>query len=120
MKKHIKVKYIEIPEMQIVVLQVIEQTHRGKDFGNSRCYYTAPNGVTLYSVCQPEVIIKSPDGCVCHLYVRGTAISHDNAPIPVPIEYWDCIKRAIRSYNEEDFENPDGEEVLVGGIGFFE
>lgn len=95
--KHLKIAVISTPITNAI--QILDQTHRGKDFGpiNVACgsQFVASNGITLCSDASPEFSQSAMT-----LYVRGEYEDSDDAFIPInKLEDLDKIIDAVMEYN---------------------
>jgi len=98
--KHIKLSYKEIPEYDIIVARIEEQTHIGKEFGVIDLAFYADNGMTLISDNKP--LFHDKTNC---LFCRGVKETYDNDLIYIPKNRWKNVKKAIEDYNEVFSDN---------------
>jgi len=85
------------------LLRVVEQTHRGKDFGDSEGGYKFISGeFTLISAISVALISAISVALVGNcLYVRGEVTENDNDCVVVPSEEWlEQCRKAVRAYND--------------------
>ena len=76
-------------------IRVIEQTHKGEDFGNGVDHFEASNRFTLYSISYP--MVGSSENC---LFLQGMMSSSDNNVLYVTKDYLEKITQAVKEYNE--------------------
>jgi hypothetical protein len=89
--KHLKVAIYEIRGVGNF-LEILEQTHRGSDFGWTCEEFNSSRGVCLRSRNHPEATETA-------LYVRGNSKSMDNVAIRIKQPIADIIQ-AVREYNK--------------------
>ena len=93
--KHIKIEVKDLGKEWGKVLRIVEQTHRGYNFGDCNVTSFLHNDFGLYSVAIPSSI--DPD----ILYVRGDNKTKDNLMICVPSEKWlQKVRETVRAYNK--------------------
>jgi hypothetical protein len=73
-------------------LQIIQQSHRGRSFGNDGNEFMASNGYYLSSDSYPYMY----DARLC---VRGVTRSKDNDLIPIIESCLDQLRQAVAEYN---------------------
>jgi hypothetical protein len=109
--KKLAIKEIPNENGEITKIQIIEQTHRGRNFGkDGRCSFLHDNGFLLSSRGQPQEVNKNlldkenneEIGNVYYgLYVRGSTNQCDENILIVPSNTWlEDMREAVRSYNE--------------------
>ena len=109
--KHLKIAVIITPVSNAI--QILEQTHKGAEFGKDGTSFTATNGLRLASIIAP---ILNPSENV--LYVRGTDSGSD-AKI-APVETMADIKRiieAVKEYNNYFLGEEGGKPCSIEIIG---
>lgn len=89
------------------LLRVVEQTHRGNEFGKDglweeRHEFVGENGFKLSSPCGPAAGQREPWAWGAGaLYVRGDNRAYDEAIFLVPDDDWlDKCRAAVRDYNQ--------------------
>ena len=97
-KKYIKIEWIT--KNQEIILSIIDQTHRGSNFGttiaiNGTSSFTSKNDITLYSDCYPE---RGRIGSNL-FYVRGNHMNKDYDHIRFPKKSLIYFINAINEYN---------------------
>ena len=108
--KHIKIEVLKT-KWGNKVLRIVEQTHRGNDFGVDDCEFEH-NGFYLRSGEYPEIHL---DG----LYVRGDDERGDNWILCVRSEEWlSALRDAVKAYNHYFVDYPqegsqEGENIEI-------
>lgn len=95
--KHLKIAVIITPVSNAI--QILEQTHKGAEFGKDGESFTASNGLRLVSWLTAEFDKTVYDT----LFVRGSINSNSEAKKIVPVETMADIKRiieAVKEYND--------------------
>lgn len=100
MKKTLKLNVAANPadHFQTVKVSVIEQSHRGGNFGAASTSFIASNGVRITSLGYPSISI---DAFRTELYVRGDGTAADNREILVPVAKLPAIEAAVAEYNKK-------------------
>jgi hypothetical protein len=112
--RHISVKYIELHEFGVVVMKILDQTHRGKTFsgglsiGQSHLF-RAKNGVHLVSLYFPAYYSDKRS-----LFCLGSSVEHDNDSCVIPLKEWTEVYEAIVEYNET-FNGKEDVQAMVEG-----
>lgn len=96
MSKHIKIIAKLSEDRKTVFCSIVEQTHRGSDFGTDHTSNFLHNNIRLRSNNNPAFGFCQG---VCTLYVRGRGVGNDHIKTAIPIRYWDGVKEAIEAYN---------------------
>lgn len=95
MSKHIKVQATPVgPDFQTVNVQILEQTHRGRDFGKYSSTFTHA-GYTLESSSCPQV--HGPNFC----FMQGSSTYDNNRVLNMPVATFTKFKAAVEAYNKE-------------------
>jgi len=103
--KRLRIAIYDLGHHDVVCAQVIEQTHRVKEFGHDgACEYMA-SGMRLSSLTCPE----NTKG---EVYVRGSATEHDHDYFTLPRADIDAVRRAVQQYNK-DFGSSDASASTV-------
>ena len=84
-------------------IKTITQTHLNEDFSNNSNQFLASNGVNIVSCACPEWYTTPKT-----LFVRGTAVSHDNDIVNVSREDALEIVEAVEEYNKKEGVNNNG------------
>lgn len=98
--KHIKLKAKynpKNPENMRVEVRVIEQTHRGHEFGAINSGFLH-NNVHLYSCGCPEFRVRSFS---LSFYLRGDYSESDEVSVFMSVAHWEAVKAAVKAYNEK-------------------
>lgn len=101
--KHIKYKAEAVaPDFTRIKVQILEQTHRGSEFGEkgSTEFYHA--GISLGS-------IGNPAAGVTLFYVRGSVSAADNNVMEMSVAAYQNFKKIVEAYNEYFKEEPKKE-----------
>jgi hypothetical protein len=89
------IRYTQFIRFHTMSLQIVEQSHRGKEFGyNGSNEFTSKNGITIRSIDIPWCEQNSDT-----LYVRGASTDYDNDTMHVYPEYVPKILAAVDEYN---------------------
>ena len=106
--KHLKIEVLTTAWGKI--LRIVEQTHRGKEFGrDGQESFTASNGFLLQSYCFPE-----GGGAGESLLVRGSSVKEDMKIVVVRSDEWlERCCEALREYNRIFFEEVPKVEIEV-------
>lgn len=113
--KHIKFKAVPVaPGFKVVSIQILEQTHRNKEFGNCDGgeEYAAKNGYVLGSVNRPAKSAISNKA-----YLRGNNTHRDMDTFELPVAKYAKFKAAVEEYNEFYKDKPAATDpcaVIVG------
>lgn len=118
-KLHIKIKEAESDR---VVLQVIEQSHRGGDFGKD-----FPNGNLFYSSLMDNMVLGS-SSCPAWddtsstrvLFVRGSDTAMDDRDIIMTVSDFQSVLPMILEYNQYYNKNKLVAEDVVTGLSKWE
>ena len=108
--KHIKIEVLRT-KWGNKVLRIVEQTHRGVDFGIDSDGVFEHNGFSLRSSEYPSAL-PTMDA----LYVRGSSKEDDNRVVCVPSEEWlNALRDAVKAYNRffaNHLEEDENVEVI--------
>jgi hypothetical protein len=100
--KHIKIEAEEIANGYVVT--IVEQTHRGSDFGvRGNEDWKAPNGLVLASAGYPAAIVE--DEQLLYFYVRGSSVPTDFYRVHLSEPHFAKLRAAVEAYNKA-FEGP--------------
>ena len=105
--KHIKIEVKDLGEGWGKVLKIVEQTHRGHNFGISGNSYTYKNFTITSLSC---ISCRSSN----YFYVRGSNKDKDNNFIRVPSE--ECLqdlRETVRAYNTEFTDKKDIKPIFI-------
>lgn len=92
--KHIKFKAKLRIDLSRVEVQIIEQTHRGPQFGNRPDHsFRSSDGFALCSAGGPQVGITL-------VYMRGSCDFADDNVILLRLDVYKRFKQAVEEYNE--------------------
>ncbi len=94
--KYIIAEGLYVPKMDVYLVRIIEQTHRGKYFGKNGSIFVN-YGITLISTSFPAINFECSSP---YIYVRGKSTELDNIPIVMNKELYNKFKKAICAYNE--------------------
>jgi len=105
MKKILKIKSISAPSKiyKYITFQIIEQSHRGSNFGDESSDFSASNGIVLASSLFPQIGYTA-------FYVRGTNHDEDDKILKTTSKTFERIQFAIQEYN--NFFN--GKKISIG------
>ena len=98
MRRYLKLEICTIEGWPLMLVRVLEQTHRKNEFTSGDDRFTATNGYTLISLCHPAA--RMPEG----LYVRGDERARDSTAAALPREDEDDLRSAVAEYNRLDHE----------------
>ncbi len=91
--KHIKLRCHLTAFKEEALLEILEQTHRGSDFGYDGETIFYHQGIKLCSETYPAIY----DGS--ELYLRGHETTKDFMRIRIASSLWPRIKEAVEEYN---------------------
>lgn len=77
----------------IVVVRIVEQSHREKDFGRDGREFKAKNGFVLMSYDYPD------DGVSNHIYLRGKERAKDDQCVILSSSEYTELVKAVAEYN---------------------
>ena len=109
MPKILRIK-VRVEGNAFIFFQVLEQSHRGKDFGDQGTF-TSTNGTALCCDVYPELRL---DETPPRAFVRGSAVRHDDTEMPFRIlsDLPHCLSalkkifEAVVEYNDDKTSNP--------------
>ena len=94
-RKVLKIQIVSSPSRSTDTysFRIVEQSHRGSEFGDGVPYFSASNGIELTSSGHPEIGYQT-------LYVRGSSWNEDNKTVKADGALFRRIQAAIQEYND--------------------
>ena len=106
MRKHIKITAQVVPNFTKVLFKVLEQTNKGRDFGDVRSLdsrkFVASNGIVLASNSHPARDTDEKNV----IWLRGSKVKSNDSAVECTKAEWEKIVAAVKEYNAFDFADP--------------
>ena len=101
MKQTLRLYVMDNPDTEDVLFRVVEQSHRGNDFGYFGSFVSR-NGVELISAINPDVEFENNNTDQLKLYVWGSCRQTDNNVLVCSKETYERLDFAVREFNAVD------------------